>query len=231
MPKLFALNKNRVIQLSFFLFFAWPLLGAKGKGCAAEYTNNGSSSSWDTGEIPDQVGEVQPMTCEWLKSDNCWTKVVNKVKACAGEMTESGVFSEERTQCDYESGAKWQLGGAIGTPASTTTQFEAVDWRLITSDGDTCATGKIVGVGKHILDVDGEVVYFESQSLTTYHLVCPDGKTYGNDVEGTCDSFGLEWLTHDTPGVLMTCHGDTKECDLGLWAGENGEATVARCGW
>lgn len=89
-------------------------------------------------------------------------------------------------------------------------------------------TGKILGIGKTLLDVDGDVAVFENPTLTTFHVTCSDGTTYGNDQPGTCETFGQKYLAHETPGVLWTC--TTHECKLSLWGGEAGETPVTTCG-
>lgn len=208
-----------------------PLMGASGNGCSGEYTNNGTSSAWPTGIVPTPAATALPMSCEWLASDNCWKKTVAKVVACTGDFAQRGTFDTDREACSYSSGATWEFGGAIGTPGSGTTQFEAVDWRLVSASQQTCATGKILGIGETILDVGGDVTYFQNPSLTSFRVTCSDGTTYGNDIAGSCSDIGAQWLAHKTPGVLMTCQGDKKTCDLGLWGGPSGEAKITTCGW
>lgn len=46
-----------------------------------------------------------------------------------------------------------------------------------------------------------------------------------------CPSFGLSWLAHRAPGVLMACNGTDRQCTLGLWGGLGGEVTGATCNW
>jgi hypothetical protein len=141
----------------------------------------------------------------------------------------AGSFNDARDACEYTSGARWEFGGALGTPAEGSTQFPVTNWRLLEPGGNACMTGKILGVGRTVLDVEGDVVLFENPSLTTYRITCPDGSTYGNDQPGTCEDFGLRYLDHETPGVYLACDGSEERCQLDLWGTTTGEENVTTC--
>ena len=228
---------------------------AKGSGCSAEYTDDGSSDAWATAPAP-SPGPAQPMTCAFLSGDNCWKRVVAKIEACAGDVKTSGRFSEDRRVCAAPSGGKLELGGPVSTPAPGTTSVVGTDWRISSAGGETCAIGKILGVGRSLIDAQGEVVTFESVSLLEYRVTCPDGSTFTNegsarddggaaeagaepdaatpdveDDERVCSTFGLDYLAKRTPGVLLSCEGTRRSCKLALWGGPAGETEVATCGW
>lgn len=205
-------------------------LSIAAKGCGVEYVpGNGSSADWPTGDVPTASAVIEPMTCEWLESNNCWKQLVAEANACADLVEAGGVFDDRRQVCSYVNGATWELGGSISEPGADTVLFPATDWRIVDDGGDACMTGKILGVGRTIIDVEGEVALFESPTLTTYHLTCPDGVTYGNDQPGTCADFGARYLAHETPGVLLACDGATSSCELSLWGGASGERSVTTC--
>ena len=210
------------------LSFGYLSLGAK--GCGTEYDpGDGSSKDWATGPVPTSSGIVAPMTCEWLESDNCWKAFAARASACQPAVSAAGQFDNDRQVCSYGSGATWELGGSISAPGNDTILFPATDWRIVESGEDSCMTGKILGLGRTLIDIDGEVSVFENPTLTTYHVTCPDGTTYGNDQPGTCEDFGSRYLAHTVPGVLLACDGGTDDCALSLWGTDHGEELVTRC--
>jgi hypothetical protein len=220
------MKKTHLLPLA---LIAFTTMGAKGNGCAAEYSpGDGSSATWPTAPVPTPEATTRPMTEAWLTGDNCWKQLVAEATACASDVKGvAGTFDPDRSSCSYASSAELELGGPISTPASGTTLYEATDFRLRNGAGKTCATGKILGVGRTILDVGGKTALLESLTLTKFRLTCPDGKSYGNEVPGTSPNYGLDWLAHRTPGVLLSC---TKEqCKLALWGGPTGEVDLAIC--
>lgn len=243
-------------------------VGAKGGGCSAELADDGSSDAWPTAPAP-MPGTPKPMTCAFLQQDNCWKRLVTKAATCAGDVKADGRFSEDRRSCAAPSAARLELGGAVNTPAPGNTSVIGTDWRILDAQGGTCATGKIHGIGRTLIDVGGEVATFESVSLLEYRVTCPDGSTYTNegapsedadagapDVDASstgdagtppppskvtdsgaitdervCPTFGLEYLAKRAPGVLLSCSGTPKTCDLELWGGETGATSIAHCSW
>jgi hypothetical protein len=205
-------------------------MGAKGGGCSAEYApGDGSSSEWGTGPVPEPSAQIQPMSCAWLDTDNCWKALVASADDCRAAVSDAGSFNEDRDACTYPDGARWELGGPLGTPAAGSTQYPITNWRILDGEGDACMTGKILGVGRTLIDFDGSVALFESPTVTTFHLTCPDGTTYGNDQPGTCEDFGERYLGNETPGVLFTCDGTEEVCRLSLWGAESGAEVVTSC--
>jgi hypothetical protein len=204
--------------------------GAKGNGCSVEYSpGDGSSAAWDVEPIPTPDPTPRPMSDEWLDGDNCWKQMVAKAEACATATSGTGAFDDDRQICTFDSGGKLELGGPIGTPATGGTLIPVVNWRILGADNRACVTGKILGIGRTALSVQGETVLFENPTLTTYRVTCPDGKTYGNDAAGASPSFGGKWLARKAPGVLLSCDGTTKDCTLELWGGETGQTPLSVC--
>lgn len=191
-------------------------LGAKDKGCAVEVQpGDGSSDSWDLGRIPEKTGPDLPMSCAWLEGDNCWKQVAEEALACLDDR--DGTFDEERDECSFKGGSRLELAGPISKPASNITLLPVVDHRLVDADGKPCHTSKVLGTGRTAHANAAGVVVFESLSLTAYRVTCPNGKSYSNEVEGSCDSFGLRWLAHETPGYSLFCDGSTDSCEATLW--------------
>jgi len=206
------------------------LLGAKGNGCSVEYQpGDGRDKDWKIGQIPTASGDDQPMSCEWLESDNCWKQFALQVKACAPAGV--GQFDDERTTCAFADEAALELAGPISEPAENTTQFPIVNHRLLDAAGDPCMTAKILSAGHLAYDAGGEVLVSESISLTTYRIICPDGSSFANDVEGTCPEFGLRWLFRQAPGYTLTCEGSTDLCEAEIWGADaDGGEVIAACG-
>lgn len=249
-------------------------MAAKG-GCSVQVTDDGRSDGWKTAAAP-SASDAKPMTCEFLREDNCWKRFVAKVEACVGDF-QAGSMSEDRKVCTAASGARLELGGAVDAPAPGNSSVVAADWRIVNAGGRACATGKILGIGRTMIDAEGEVALLESTSLLKYRVVCPDGSTYSNDSPtsseeearaenasdsgaastnaGTeadtgeaksadagatasaekppvvCPTFGLDYLTKRTPGVLLSCEGTARQCKLAFWGGTTGETTVTTCAW
>jgi hypothetical protein len=231
---------------------ALSFVGAKGQSCSAEVEpGDGSAATWTTGTLPVATGPTQPMTCRWLEENNCWKKLVAKGVACAAG-TDAGSFAQDRKSCSYANGAKWEFEGDVNTPGPTETHVPVVNWRLLRGDGAACMTGKVLGIGRTFIDVEGEVALFENINLTEYRVTCPDGSSFSNESrpaadagtedagtadsgaagEGAvCASFGALWLAKKAPGIVISCKGATKSCGLELWGGPSGEAVPTRCGW
>jgi hypothetical protein len=227
------LTMKRVMSAGVLFVLGALSMGAKGGGgCSADYApGDGSSKSWPTGPLPTVDANIQPMSCEWLDGDNCWKRFVAKAKACEALVASEGTFATDRASCGYASGAEWEFSGALDTPAKGSTQFPIADWRILEPGGATaCITGKILGVGKTLLDIDGEVVLFESPTVTSYHLTCSDGTTWGSDQPGTCKDFGARYLAHETPGLLWTCDGSANECTISFWGTDQGDEQITKCG-
>ncbi len=199
-------------------------------GCSTEYVpGDGSSAEWETGPVPTAAAEPQAMSCEWLDGDNCWKRFVARAESCKGLVETGGRFNEDRDACSYSSNGFLEFGGPLSTPSKESVLFPAVDWRVVDDEGTACMTGKILGVGKTLIDIDGEVVVFENKTLTEYEITCADGTTYSNAHEDTCADFGVRWLAHDAPGVLLACDGAQESCELSLWGGADGEETITTC--
>jgi hypothetical protein len=234
-----------VVSLSF--------VGAKGQSCSAEIDpGDGSAASWSTGAIPVANGPTQPMTCAWLEENNCWKRLVAKGMACAAG-SDRGTFAADRKSCAFPSGAKWEFDGDVNTPGPSETHIPIMNWRLLRSDGDACMTGKVLGVGRSMIDVEGETALFESLNLTQYRVTCPDGSSFSNESthspgdagtedgaasdggsqsgSAVCATFGASWLAKKAPGILIACEGSAKSCALELWGGPTGPAIATRCGW
>ena len=221
---------KKLLGRGVWLLLPAVLLGAKGQGCAAEYQpGDGSSADWDIGTVPVAKGADAPMTCAWLESDNCWRQLATAARACVPDA--AGTFSDERDVCALADGYSFELAGPISTPASGTTLFPVVDQRIVDEDGTPCFTSKILGVGRTAFAVAGQTVLFEPKPDLKYRVVCADGTSYANDVEGTCETFGAGWLARQAPGYTLTCQGGKDgSCRGELWGAEaSGAATVVEC--
>ncbi len=206
------------------------LMGAGSKSCSAEADpGDGSADAWDIGEVPAPSRAPLPMSCEWLTSDNCWKKAVAKASSCAPG---NGIatFDEQRSSCSYAGGSLFDFEGTVASLDPGEIHVPIMDHRLVGSDGRPCYTAKILGVGEVAIDVSGQVYLFQNLSLTSYRLTCPDGTSYQNDLDGTCSSFGADWLGGKTPGADLLCDGDTQVCTLQAKGGPAGPETLARCG-
>jgi hypothetical protein len=207
------------------------LMGAKGgNGCGAEYQpGDGSSAQWDVGTVPTAQGADRPMTCEWLESNNCWKQLAAAARACAP--SGQGTFSAERDGCELSDGATFELAGPISTPADGSTLYPVVDQRLVANNGTPCFTGKILAVGRTAYAAGGQAAVLESKPGLTYRLICPDGSSYANDVEGTCENFGARWLAKQAPGHTFICQGGQEgSCEAEVWGADAaGPFTLVDC--
>jgi hypothetical protein len=58
-----------------------------------------------------------------------------------------------------------------------------------------------LGLGRTALEAHGRAtVAFESKGLVYHRLICPDGTSYADDVEGSCPDVGARWLCGGLPG-------------------------------
>lgn len=170
--------------------FAFLSVGAKGQSCSAEIDpGDGSAASWPTGPIPTAAAKPEPMTCAWLSGDNCWKRLVAKANACAKDASTSGTFASDRKSCSYPAHGRWEFEGDVATPGPDEVHVPIMNWRVLDAEGAPCMTGKILGIGRTMLDVQGEVALFENTSLTTYQVTCPDGSTFTNDTRSTGSTF------------------------------------------
>lgn len=214
-------------------------VGAKAQSCSAEVDpGDGSAAGWAMGPEPTVSSKVSPMSCQWLQSDNCWKRLMTKALACSSTSDE-GTFAADRHSCTYAKGNRWEFEGDVATPGPNETHFPLMNWRTLDEHGEPCLTSKGVGIGRTLIDVQGEAVLYESTGITTYRVTCEDGTTFSNNVnetagaagEGVCPEFAGEWLAHRAPGLLVYCKGDRKDCTLELWGGPSGLSNAATCGW
>jgi hypothetical protein len=225
------------------------LLAAKGDGgCGVQYQpGDGTSATWDSGTVPTPNARPEPMTCSWLEGNNCWKRLVTKGLQCAEGVSTRGTFAADRKSCTYPGKGTWQFDGAVDTPSAGNTLLPIVNWRITDPSGAPCMTGKVLAAGRTMVDVQGEVALFENLSLTHYRVTCPDGTSFENrNADGSspedggavdasagsvCPGFGAFWLQKKAPGVLMSCRGTERRCDLELWGGPQGMALATSCGW
>ena len=221
---------NRMLGLCILITLGIGSMGAKGDGCngadVSYSPGDGSPADWKTGPVPVPAGDAQPMTCSWLTEGNCWTPLYEHAATCAPEG--KGKFSADRKSCTFPDGSLLEFDAALSTPEPNHVLFPIVQYRLLGADGDPCVTGKILGVGKSLLDVQGDAVVFTSTTLLAYQLTCPDGSVFDDGAEGTCQDVGSLYLQHKTPGQLLSCNGNTGECTLELW-GAAGPEAIATC--
>jgi hypothetical protein len=202
------------------------LTGAKG-GCGAEYQpGDGGTAAWDLGVVPTAKGADQPMTCEWLDSNNCWKQLVSDVASCAPK--DVGTFNSDRTGCDYDGEATMEFAGPLSKPSAGATTLEIVDHRYTGADGSACFTGKILGVGRVAYASRKGTVVSENKSTLNYRIICPDGSSFANDVPGTCADFGSRYLKKQVPAYLLVNDGGSLRCVFG-GTSTNDEQVLATC--
>jgi hypothetical protein len=231
------INRGRLVLLA---GLATLLVGAKDKSCSAEVDpGDGSAAGWETGPVPTVATKASPMSCEWLASDNCWKRHMAKAIACSTNV-EVGTFAADRHTCSFGEGARWEFEGDVATPGPKETHFPIQNWRTLDAAGKPCLTAKNVGIGRTLIDVQGEALLYESTGLLSYRVTCGDGTTFTNDApnatptpenDRVCPSFGGEWLAHRAPGLLVVCEGGLKQCRAELWGGPNGLTNATVCGW
>jgi hypothetical protein len=203
------------------------LTGAKGNGCGGEYqAGDGSSANWDVGTIPVAKGADQPMTCEWLDSNNCWKQMVSAASACAPK--DVGTFNQDRSGCEFDQAATMEFAGPLSTPASGTTTVEVTDHRFTDATGAHCLTAKILGVGRGAYATTKGTIVVENKSITNYRVICADGSAFANDVPGTCADFGSRYLQKKVPAYLFSCTGGAG-CASVAGGTTNGELRLVSC--
>jgi len=221
---------KKLLGCGVWLLLPAVLMGAKGGGCGTEYQpGDGSSAEWDIGTVPTAKGADLPMTCEWLESNNCWRQLATAARECAPDGP--GTFSEDRDVCTLADGYSFELAGPISTPASGSTLYPVVDQRIVAEDGTPCFTAKILAVGRTAYAVAGKTIVGEGKPDFKYRLICPDGSSYANDIEGTCEDFGARWLAKQAPNYSFACEGGEEgTCKAEFWGAEaSGAATLAEC--
>lgn len=197
------------------------------QGCSAELESDGKVDSWEFGEIP-EPSEPQPMTCEWIESNNCWKQMVGRIRSCVPQ-DEAAQFSEDRTMCLYDSGEMIEWDGSVNEPDPGETHVPIIQHRFIDADGEPCFTAKWQGVAHVAYDVGGDVGVLRADSLTSFTLICPDGTTYTSDAEGSCPELGARWLASELPGYDTVCDGDDGRCEFIANGAPGGKQTVAAC--
>jgi hypothetical protein len=187
-------------------------MGAEGRSCSAEVESRGEAQAWEFSPIPAESA-AQPLTCEVLDAGTCWSELVSEMQRCVppGEV---GRFSEDRTRCAFPDGTLIEWDGDVERPEPGETSLSIIQHRVLTSRGEPCLTGRWLGIAHAAFDVGGEVAVLRGDSLTAFTLICPDGATYANDVEGTCEDTGARWLVGGLPGYDVFCDGERNACGV-----------------
>lgn len=220
--------RNRVLGLGALAMLGLFSMGANGGSCTASYSpGDGSADAWQTGPVPTPSGAPEPMSCAWLDGENCWTPLYEAAATCAAKS--KGTFSDDRRSCTFPTGEVLEFDAPIPKNPPNDTLFPLVQYRLLDDQGNPCVTGKILGIAKGLVDVQGTAVKFEATSILTYSITCPDGSVFDDSITGTCQDTGARWLAHTLPGHTLTCDGDTGDCTLQL-SGPGGAEVMAVCG-
>lgn len=217
-------------SLGVLAVLAFAAMGADAEGCSAELESDGNAESWAFGEIPEATDPL-PMTCEFVETDNCWTEFVAQFEACTPDG--AATFDADRTACEYPDGSRVEWDGSVDVPSSGI-HVPIIEHRFLGPDGSPCMTAKFLGIAHVAFDVGGDVTVLHADSLTTFELICPDGRTYRNDVEGTCPDLGARWLAHELPGYDVICDADDAACEFlvnGSGDPEDPRQRVTSCGF
>lgn len=153
-------------------------------GCGDSDEDGGSGLSGD------------PLTCDWLASNNCWKTTVAAAQSCVPPESETGVLSADGTSCAYASGSSVAFQEPVVLPRNFE---EPTNWDFIQSQGGVpCVTLEDYEDASSLtLTVQG-MTYREKYEGFGMQITCPDGSQFATD-----DALGLlecENFFGDAPG-------------------------------
>ena len=164
-------------------------------------------------------GGEDDLTCEYLASPtNCWASAAAELAACLPPNTMPGVFSADRTSCDFANGAHVQFDEALPEDVFDLDKLGFT----VSLNGETC--GRFIDTFGNRMELtgSGETIVSELHPGREFHLHC-DGTTYvssfdllfecagmsipaptdGFDVTPTDVTFTITSVS--TPSPLFTC--------------------------
>ncbi len=203
-------------------------MGILGNSASVISSAKNSARFWHNGEMRHAFvlvlaacgGGEDDLTCELLASpDNCWATAAAELAACLPPSTTPGVFSADRTSCDFANGARVTFDSAL---PEDNFDLEMLGF-TITLNGETC--GRFIDTFSNRMELtgSGETVVSELHPGREFHLHC-DGTTYtssfdllfecagmsipaptdGFEVTPTSVTFTITSVS--TPGTLFTCN-------------------------
>lgn len=149
----------------------------------------------ETDDTDEEAGE--PLTCELLAGDNCWKEGVAEAAACLPETTE-GVFTADRTTCDFADGSRVVFVEALPEELDGW----LFDFVLEDASGSECM-GFRQTEDVNTLDTSSGTVEQRPWQFVGVALECQDGSLYTMD-----SAFGLMECDWDhLPGTAWSWSG------------------------
>jgi len=127
------------------------------------------------------TSDPQALDCDFVQSDNCWKQLVDQIALCAPDPEATGVFTADRTACEYADGTRVEFDTAL--PTSIPSDYK---WRFTVLDAEGSPCVRWDDQGETAMSADLEVtaggdtvaMWGTPSGLT---LECPDGSAYYTD--------------------------------------------------
>lgn len=177
-----------------------------------------TESQQEVPDVPDRAGRSQPMSCEWMDGDNCWSQVYRAADGCAPKAV--GTMNADRSACMFPSGARVTFEAEIGTSG---TFF--VDHRLTDPNGDVCFSSDTLGWAQGAFTSPGGTAVIAGAGAAI-ELTCPDGTWFDSGKNGTCDAFPSRYWAHQVPNYTFECSVDRRVCEGIFWGALAGQPKV-----
>jgi hypothetical protein len=161
-------------------------------------------------------GSSNDLTCQQLADpNNCWAKAAAEATSCIAMRTQPGLFSADRTTCE------WSDGTMVTFDAPLPTQTSALDHLSFDVTGPACSWSFTDTFHNHMELTVGDKTETASLSNGTFTLACDDGTDYstafnnlfkclptpaptdGFELSSTMVSFTISAVNAPTP--LFTC--------------------------
>jgi len=122
------------------------------------------------------VIEGSTLDCSWLTTDNCWSRTFAAARACAPGDAKTGVFSSDRTTCDYADGMHVTFDRPVPTGVDSDPYgYEAVGFE-ITRGGTLCIGVENPSLTTMVVKSPSGTVTVDSQDQLV--VTCPDGSRF-----------------------------------------------------
>ena len=120
-----------------------------------------------------------PLTCDWLASNNCWKTTVAAAQSCVPPASETGVLNADGTSCAYASGSSVAFHEPVIVPSDID---DPLNWDFTQSQaGVDCVSLEDYEDGSSLtLTVQG-MTYREKYEGFGMQVTCPDGSKFATD--------------------------------------------------
>jgi hypothetical protein len=155
------------------------------------------------------------LDCAWLRSDSCWSRMVEEMRQCAATPRTQGTFNGDGSICSYADGVEVRFDEPRSTKHFALVRAGSQCLKY-DDHGETGVAKLRLTTASGTLATDG--------TLTGFTLTCPDGSSFFSEAPMSLYGCGEGALM--PPGMTSVSSGST---NLALKVGPDDEIGLVDC--